>query len=70
MPKIIVYFSRAGENYVSGALKTLAVGNTQVAAEILREITGAESLFSTIPTATMSALNRQNRIIRTTLVPL
>lgn len=42
MPKIIVYFSRAGENYVSGALKTLAVGNTQVAAEILREITGAD----------------------------
>lgn len=42
MPKIIVYFSRAGENYVSGALKTLAVGNTQTAAEILREITGAD----------------------------
>lgn len=42
MLKIIVYFSRAGENYVSGALKTLAVGNTQVAAEILREITGAD----------------------------
>ena len=42
MPKIIVYFSRAGENYVSGALKTLAVGNTQKAAEILREITGAD----------------------------
>lgn len=42
MPKIIVYFSRAGENYVSGALKKLAVGNTQKAAEILREITGAD----------------------------
>lgn len=42
MPKIIVYFSRAGENYVSGALKTLAVGNTQKASEILREITGAD----------------------------
>lgn len=42
MPKIIVYFSRAGENYLSGALKTLAVGNTQKAAEILREITGAD----------------------------
>ncbi|MGN0669727.1 MAG: flavodoxin [Oscillospiraceae bacterium] len=42
MPKIIVYYSRAGENYVSGALKTLAVGNTQKAAEILREITGAD----------------------------
>ena len=42
MPKIIVYFSRAGENYVSGALKMLDVGNTQKTAEILREITGAD----------------------------
>lgn len=42
MSKIIVYFSRAGENYVSGVLKKLAVGNTQKAAEILREITGAD----------------------------
>ena len=41
MSEIIVYFSRAGENYISGALKNLTVGNTQTAAEILRELTGA-----------------------------
>lgn len=39
---IIVYFSRTGENYVSGAIKTLAVGNTEAAAEILHELTGAD----------------------------
>lgn len=42
MSAIIVYFSRAGENYVSGALKNLTVGNTQTAAEILRELIGAD----------------------------
>lgn len=42
MSAIIVYFSRTGENYVSGALKKLAVGNTEAAANILRELTGAD----------------------------
>lgn len=42
MAAIIVYFSRKGENYVSGTIKKLAVGNTEVAANILRKLTGAE----------------------------
>ena len=42
MSSIIIYFSRAGENYVSGELKNLAVGNTHTAAEILHELTGAD----------------------------
>ena len=42
MSAIIVYFSRGGENYVSGAIKKLAVGNTEAAANILQELTGAE----------------------------
>ncbi|MGN0598983.1 MAG: flavodoxin [Oscillospiraceae bacterium] len=42
MSAMIVYFSRTGENYVSGAIKKLAVGNTEAAANILHELTGAD----------------------------
>ena len=48
MAAIIVYFSRRGENYVSGQLKKLSVGNTEAAAGMLRELTGAE-LFQMEP---------------------
>lgn len=48
MAKLIVYFSRGGENYVSGAIRKLSVGNTEVAAEMLRDLTGAE-LFKLEP---------------------
>lgn len=40
--KLIAFYSRADENYVSGALKTLEVGNTEVAANIIKELTGAD----------------------------
>lgn len=40
--KLIAYYSRADENYVSGALKMLSVGNTEVAAGIIKELTGAD----------------------------
>ena len=40
MAAIIVYFSRKGENYVSGTIKKLAVGNTEVVANILQKLTG------------------------------
>ncbi len=39
---LIVYFSRTGENFVSGELKDLDVGNTEVVANIIQEITGGE----------------------------
>lgn len=42
MAAIIVYFSRKDENYVGGVIKTLSVGNTEVAANILQKLTGAE----------------------------
>ena len=42
MKAAIVFFSRAGENYVSGAIKDLAVGNTRVAAEMVQRLTGAD----------------------------
>lgn len=42
MAAIIACFSRAHENYVNGAIRTLAVGNTEVAARKIQELTGAE----------------------------
>lgn len=42
MADLIAYFSRADENYVSGVLKKLSVGNTEVAAGIIQKLTGAE----------------------------
>lgn len=40
--KLIAFYSRADENYVNGMIKTLEIGNTEMAADIIREITGAE----------------------------
>lgn len=40
--KLIAYYSRAGENYVSGMLKMLDVGNTEIAAGIIRDLTDAD----------------------------
>lgn len=40
--ELIVFYSRAGENYVGGALRQLPVGNTEVAAGMLQRLTGAE----------------------------
>ena len=48
MGALIAYFSRRGENYVSGKLKELSVGNTEVAAGMLQQLTGAD-LFQLEP---------------------
>lgn len=48
MASIIVYYSRRGENYVSGTIQTLAVGNTEAVARRLAALTGAE-LFQLVP---------------------
>lgn len=40
--KLIAFYSRADENYVNGLLKILDVGNTEVAAGIISELTGAD----------------------------
>ena len=37
MQALIAYFSRAGENYFSGALRTVPVGSTELAARMLRD---------------------------------
>ena len=40
--ELIAFYSRADENYVSGVLKTLDIGNTAKVAGIIQELTGAE----------------------------
>ena len=42
MAALIAYFSRADENYFCGQLKTIPVGNTELAARIIQSLTGAE----------------------------
>lgn len=43
MPKkLIAFYSRADENYVSGTIKPLDIGNTEIAANMIAELTGAE----------------------------
>lgn len=54
MAQIIVYFSREGENYVSGAIKNLKVGNTEVAAKMIQDYTDAD-LFKMEPNVPYSA---------------
>ncbi|WP_066718804.1 flavodoxin [Clostridium sp. Marseille-P299] len=39
--KLIAFYSRADENYVNGMIKKLDIGNTEVAASIIKELTGA-----------------------------
>ena len=39
---LIAFYSRAEENYVNGMIRKLDVGNTKVAAEMIRELTGGE----------------------------
>ena len=40
--KLIAFYSRADENYVSGTLKNLEIGNTEIAAGIIKELTGGD----------------------------
>jgi flavodoxin len=39
---LIAYFSREGNNYVSGKIVNLPVGNTKVVADIIHEMTGGD----------------------------
>lgn len=39
---MVAFYSRAHENYVNGTIQELKVGNTEVFAEVIGELTGAE----------------------------
>jgi len=43
MKCLIAYYSRKGNNYVSGSIANLPVGNTEVAAAMIQKLTGGES---------------------------
>lgn len=40
--KLIVFYSRADENYVNGQMKILETGNTEIVAGIIKEFTDAD----------------------------
>lgn len=40
--KLIAFYSKADENYVNGLIKTLDIGNTEIAAGIIKELTSAD----------------------------
>lgn len=42
MKKLIAFYSRADENYFGGAYRVIPVGNTEKAAHMLAELTGAD----------------------------
>ncbi|MBQ1332246.1 MAG: flavodoxin [Lachnospiraceae bacterium] len=39
---LIIYYSRSGENYVNGSVKTLAKGNTETVAEFIQKAVGGD----------------------------
>ncbi len=43
MAKLIVFYSRAGENYFGGQYRTIAVGNTEKVANMIAEAVGGET---------------------------
>jgi len=46
--ELIVYFSRKGNNYVNGSIINLTVGNSEVAAKMIQNVTGGD-LFQIEP---------------------
>ena len=50
---LIIYFSRADENYFGGELRYIDKGNTEVIAEYIKEFTGAD-IFKVEPLNTYS----------------
>ena len=51
---IIIYFSRADENYFGGSMRYIDKGNTEVIAEYIKDIVGAE-MFKVEPQVPYSA---------------
>lgn len=39
---LVIYYSRKGENYVNGSVENLSKGNTEVVAEFIAELAGAD----------------------------
>ena len=48
MKSLVIYFSRRGENYMRDGIRNIDKGNTEVIAEFIHDITGAD-LFKVLP---------------------
>lgn len=42
MKSLVVYFSHTGENYMNGAIRNITKGNTEIVAEEISKLTGAD----------------------------
>jgi flavodoxin len=42
MKSLVIYFSRADENYLGGVMKYIEKGNTEIVAEYIKDITNAD----------------------------
>lgn len=42
MKSLVIYFSHIGENYINDEIKNIDKGNTEIVAEIIKDLTGAD----------------------------
>lgn len=42
MKTLVIYYSRKGENYVNGAIKSISKGNTEIVAQFIRDAVDAD----------------------------
>jgi flavodoxin len=42
MKTLVIYYSRKGENYWNGSIKSIAKGNTEIVADFIRDAVGAD----------------------------
>mgnify|MGYP004514649855 CR=1 FL=1 len=42
MKSLVVYFSHTGENYMNGAIRNITNSNTEIVAEEISKLTGAD----------------------------
>ena len=42
MAKLVAFYSRADENYFGGSMKYIQIGNTEKAAKMIADMTGAD----------------------------
>lgn len=48
MKQLVIYFSHTGENYMSDGIRNIEKGNTEIVAEMIQQLTGAD-LFKIEP---------------------
>ena len=70
---LIIYFSRGDENYFGGSMKYIDKGNTEVIAEYIRDLTGADMFkvepLSPYPASYMEAIEEAKVRTRTHNAP-